>query len=74
MLFRSSGVKENVANKVLMGNVSTYTLEFGTEGQVEALAQRAIKDGVGILSPACGVGMGTPIRNLTALRKGFVHD
>lgn len=69
-----SVVKENVTNKVLMGNVSTYTLEFGTEEQVAGLAQKAIKDGVGILSPACGVGMGTPVKNLIALTKGFTHD
>lgn len=69
-----STVKENVSNKVLMGNISTYTLEFGTEEQVATLVQKAIEDGVGILSPACGVGMGTPVRNLKALKKGLQHD
>ncbi len=69
-----SSVKDNVPNKILMGNVSTYTLEFGTEEQVSELAKRAVLDGVRILSPACGLGMDTPLQNLCALKKGLLYD
>lgn len=59
--------KENLADRVLMGNVSTYALEFGEPKKIVALSQKCIRDGVDILSPACGLGMKSPIGNIRAV-------
>ena len=59
--------RKNLADRVLMGNVSTYTLEFGSEEAVRRLAWNCIKYGSDIVSPACGLGMSSPLRNIQAL-------
>ena len=59
--------RKNLADRVLMGNVSTYTLEFGSEEAVRRLAGNCIKCGSDIVSPACGLGMSSPLRNIQAL-------
>lgn len=60
-------VIENVHNKAIMGNVSTYTLEYGTEEKVKAISKMCINNGVDILSPACGVGVRTSLANLKSM-------
>ncbi len=59
--------KENLPDRVLMGNVSTYTLEFGTPDKVQTLAKNCIANGSSILSPACGLGMKSPLVNVQAM-------
>ncbi len=59
--------RKNLADRVLMGNVSTYTLEFGSEEAVRGLTGNCIKCGSNIVSPACGLGMSSPLRNIQAL-------
>lgn len=59
--------RRNLADRVLMGNISTYTLEFGSEEAVRRLAWNCIKCGSDIVSPACGLGMSSPLRNIQAL-------
>jgi [methyl-Co(III) methanol-specific corrinoid protein]:coenzyme M methyltransferase len=49
-------VCENVHNKAIMGNVSTFTLENGSEGNIKDLTLNCLDSGVNILSPACGIG------------------
>lgn len=58
---------ENLPGRILMGNISTYTLQFGEPGTVEKLSNFASKHGSDILSPACGVGMDSPIENIQAI-------
>ena len=43
------------------------TLEFGSEEAVRRLAGNCIKCGSDIVSPACGLGMSSPLRNIQAL-------
>lgn len=59
--------RRNLADRVLMGNVSTYTLEFGNEDTIRKLSGNCIKCGTNIVSPACGLGMNSPLRNIQAL-------
>lgn len=73
-LTNAAQVREHVPGKILMGNISTYTLEFGTEEQITQMAKGALEQGVGILAPACGLGMDTPIRNLQAMKRGIPCD
>ena len=59
--------RKNLPNRVLMGNVSTYTLEFGDEEKIAKLAEISVKNGADILAPACGLGMKTPLKNEQAM-------
>lgn len=59
--------REYLGERVLMGNVSTYALEFGTPDKVRELTKICIKNGSDILSPACGLGMKSPLENVKAI-------
>jgi MtaA/CmuA family methyltransferase len=63
--------KKNLNNRVLMGNVSTWTLEFGKPEKVKQLAVKCWKDGSSIISPACGLGTQSPIENIQAIQEGI---
>jgi [methyl-Co(III) methanol-specific corrinoid protein]:coenzyme M methyltransferase len=60
-------VKQSLPDKVIMGNVSTFLLEKGTPERVKKAALISIKQGAGILSPACGIGARTPVANIRAM-------
>lgn len=51
----------------LMGNVSTLLLQNGPIDKIVSITINAIDSGVDIVSPACGLGMSTPIENLRAM-------
>lgn len=61
----------NQAREVLrvpiMGNVSTQLLDQGEEGNIRVHTEGVIKNGTSIVSPACGLAMSTPLRNLQAM-------
>lgn len=59
--------REHLSDRVLMGNVSTYALEFGDPERVKALTKNCVKNGSNIISPACGLGMKSPLRNVQAI-------
>ena len=61
--------RKNLPDRVLMGNVSTYTLEFGTTQKVETLTKHCVENGSNIISPACGLGTKSPIENIQAMLK-----
>jgi [methyl-Co(III) methanol-specific corrinoid protein]:coenzyme M methyltransferase len=56
-------------SKAIMGNVSTYLLEYGKAETVAASAVNAHRQGAAIVSPACGIGARTPAANLRAASK-----
>lgn len=65
-----TSVKEvinNVDNKAIMGNISTLALEKSSPDTIKNLARVCIKNGVDILSPACGIGARTKLENIQAL-------
>lgn len=51
----------------LMGNVNTQLLHTGEKEKIISIVSHAIKSGVDIVSPACGLSMGTPIDNLKTM-------
>ncbi|MBU5428035.1 uroporphyrinogen decarboxylase [Tissierella pigra] len=51
----------------LMGNVSTLLLQNGSTDKIISITKNAMDSGVDIVSPACGLGMSTPIENLKAM-------
>ena len=59
--------REELKGRTLMGNVSTYTLEFGDPDKVETLAKNCVKNGSDIIAPACGLGMRSPLVNIRAI-------
>jgi [methyl-Co(III) methanol-specific corrinoid protein]:coenzyme M methyltransferase len=70
--------RKNLGDRLLMGNVSTYAIEFGEAEKVAALTARCVQDGVNIISPACGLGMKSPLKNvksiLEAVTKGAANS
>ncbi|WP_353095604.1 uroporphyrinogen decarboxylase family protein [Tissierella praeacuta] len=54
-------------NTRLMGNVSTLLLQNGHKDKIVSITKNAMDSGVDIVSPACGLGMSTPIENLRAM-------
>lgn len=59
--------RKNLGDRVLMGNVSTYALEFGDPERVAALTEHCVKSGSNIISPACGLGTKSPLTNIQAM-------
>lgn len=53
---------DHLPGRAIMGNVSTYTLEFGKKEKVIQLTQKCIRDGAAVISPACGLGTRSPLR------------
>ncbi len=66
--------KANLPDRVLMGNVSTYALEFGTAEKIAKLAEISVKNGAAILAPACGLGMKTSLENEQAMLRWLKED
>jgi len=60
-------VAENVRGKAIMGNVSTFALEKSTPEKIKNISNHCMKSGVTILSPACGIGPRTSLRNIQAM-------
>lgn len=67
-------VRKHLNGKVLMGNVSTYTLEFGDQEAVKRLTRACNKNGSDILAPACGLGMTSPLKNVQAILECLKED
>lgn len=67
-----SEARKNLGDRLLMGNVSTYAIEFGEPKKVSELTQKCVKDGVNIISPACGLGMKSPLKNVKAMLEALV--
>jgi len=60
-------LKEDFPQINTMGNVSTSLLEFGDEGKVSRTTERLVRDGIDIISPACGLSTSTGLDNIRAL-------
>lgn len=63
--------RKNLPNRLLMGNVSTYTLEFGEPDKIAEMTAKCVQDGSNIISPACGLGMKSSINNVRAMMKSL---
>ena len=59
--------RANLKDRVLMGNVSTYAIEFGDPDRVKMLTTSCRRGGSDIISPACGLGMKSPLTNVQAI-------
>lgn len=59
--------RKHLPDRVLMGNVSTYALEFGDPARVKILTKSCMRNGSDIIAPACGLGMKSPLPNIQAI-------
>lgn len=62
-------LKRHMDKTILMGNVSSFALEYGNEDKIKALTLKAIADGVDIISPACGLGTQSSLKNIQTILK-----
>lgn len=60
-------LKEEYPELTTMGNLSTYLLEFGTSDKVSEQTERLVRDGIDIISPACGLSTSTSLENINAM-------
>jgi [methyl-Co(III) methanol-specific corrinoid protein]:coenzyme M methyltransferase len=60
-------LKEEYPQITTMGNVSTYALQWGTPEKIADITTRLVRDGVNIISPACGLSTSTSLANIRAL-------
>lgn len=58
---------EKLPDKVIMGNISAYALEFSSSEKIQNLAQSCMTNGADILAPACGLGVHVPVKNLETI-------
>lgn len=61
--------RKHLKDRVLMGNVSTFALEFTDEKKVSVLTKVCMDAGANIISPACGLGTKSPLKNIQAMLK-----
>lgn len=56
--------KKQLPGKIIMGNVSSFGLEFATADKVRKMTRKVINDGSDIISPACGLGTQSSLGNI----------
>ena len=59
--------KARFPHVTVMGNVSTYALQFGDPERIAKRTRQLVEQGVDILAPACGLSTSTPLANIQAL-------
>ena len=62
-------LKEEYPSLTTMGNLSTYLLEFGTTDTVRMQTEKLMRDGIDIISPACGLSTSSSLDNIFTFTK-----
>lgn len=60
-------VKKQMPNRIIMGNVSSFALQFSDEKKIKAITKNVINSGVDIVSPACGLGTQSSLKNIQVM-------
>ena len=60
-------LKQEYPQLTTMGNLSTFLLESGAPDKVARQAQNLVRDGVDIISPACGLSTSSSLQNIQAM-------
>jgi [methyl-Co(III) methanol-specific corrinoid protein]:coenzyme M methyltransferase len=66
-------LKAELGGRTVMGNVSTYLLEFGNPDGISAAARALADRGIDIIAPACGLSTSTPLTNIRAMTGQAAH-
>ena len=65
--------RRELPGRVLMGNVSTFTIDGASSEEVARAAYRCACLGANIVAPACGLSMTSPLANVQALSEGVAR-
>ena len=57
-------MRQEMPEKVIMGNVSTFALAGGQRKTIQNLCKNCIQNGTDILAPACGLGTTTTVKSI----------
>lgn len=60
-------LKEKYTQLITMGNLSTFLLELGTVEKIASQTERLVRDGINIISPACGLSTSSSLANIQAM-------
>lgn len=60
---------KSICNKAVMGNISTYALEFAGREKIAALTMLSLNKETDIIAPACGIGNASSIANIQEILK-----
>lgn len=60
-------MKAQLPDKIIMGNISTFALAAGKADMIRNLCRTCLKNGVDILSPACGLGTTTTVESIAIM-------
>lgn len=60
-------LKQEYPQLTTMGNLSTFLLEFSEPEKILSQTERLVKEGIDIISPACGLSTSTPLKNITSM-------
>ena len=61
--------REALGARIIMGNISSYALEFADPDRIQRLTRRCVEKGTDIIAPACGLGMKSPLSNVQTILK-----
>jgi MtaA/CmuA family methyltransferase len=62
-------LKQEYPQLTTMGNLSTFLLEFGDPDKVARQTGNLVRDGIDIISPACGLSTSSSILNIQAMTR-----
>jgi [methyl-Co(III) methanol-specific corrinoid protein]:coenzyme M methyltransferase len=62
-------IRKHMGDKILMGNISSFALESADEEKVKKMTEKVINNGINIVSPACGLGTQSPMKNIQSILK-----
>jgi [methyl-Co(III) methanol-specific corrinoid protein]:coenzyme M methyltransferase len=62
-----ASLKDEFPGLRVMGNISTYTLEWGPTEKIRQLTSRLVEQKIDIIAPACGLSTATSLENIRAL-------
>ena len=66
--------REHLGDHLLMGNISTFALECSSVEKVATITRACVKNGSDIITPACGLGTGSPLVNIQTILKTLKED
>lgn len=67
-------IKQEIPDAITMGNLSTYTLQFGDTEKVYHQAKKLVSDKIDIIAPACGLSTSTPLANINAFTAAVIGE
>lgn len=71
-LINLSKLKKEFPALKTMGNVSTYLLEFGPPEKIRNTTENLVREGIDIISPACGLSTSSPLEHIRTMTQAVI--